>query len=72
MILCGRAVPLTFCWNSVKIVSHDSRLGRDLVYVMEYARRIADPNKAPKVRFVSKLYHPNVYADGKYKKSLST
>ena len=23
------------------------------------------PNKAPKVRFVSKLFHPNVYADGK-------
>ena len=22
------------------------------------------PNKAPKVRFVSKLWHPNVYADG--------
>jgi ubiquitin-conjugating enzyme E2 A len=22
------------------------------------------PNKAPKVRFVSKIYHPNVYADG--------
>ena len=22
------------------------------------------PNKAPKVRFVSKLFHPNVYADG--------
>ena len=22
------------------------------------------PNKAPKVKFVSKMFHPNVYADG--------
>jgi len=38
-------------------------LGGTFKLILEFSEEY--PNKAPQVKFVSKIFHPNVYADGK-------
>ena len=40
----------------------DVRLNNQLFFQMEFSEEY--PNKPPVVKFLSKMFHPNIYADG--------
>eukprot|EP00048_Salpingoeca_helianthica_P016320 m.231669 g.231669 ORF g.231669 m.231669 type:complete len:183 (-) comp18441_c0_seq1:18-566(-) len=50
-------------WNAVIFGPADTPF-EDGVFKLTIEFTEEYPNKAPKVRFVSKIFHPNVYADG--------
>lgn len=50
-------------WNAVIFGPHDTPF-EDGTFKLTIEFTEEYPNKAPTVRFVSKMFHPNVYADG--------
>ena len=50
-------------WHAALFGPEDT-LWEGLVAKLHFEFSEEYPNKAPKVRFVSKMFHPNVYADG--------
>jgi len=50
-------------WNAVIFGPHDTPF-EDGTFKLTIEFTEEYPNKPPKVRFVSKMFHPNVYADG--------
>eukprot|EP00042_Codosiga_hollandica_P037958 m.304470 g.304470 ORF g.304470 m.304470 type:complete len:162 (-) comp55270_c1_seq1:4054-4539(-) len=50
-------------WNAV-IIGPEGTPFADGTFKLTLEFSEEYPNKAPKVRFVSKMFHPNVYADG--------
>merc|ERR1712224_332842 len=62
--ISGSPVPENIMrWNAVILGPENSPWdGGTFKLVLEFSEDY--PNKAPNVKFVSKLFHPNVYADG--------
>ena len=50
-------------WNAVIFGPHDTPF-EDGTFKLTLEFTEEYPNKPPTVRFVSKMFHPNVYADG--------
>lgn len=50
-------------WNAVIFGPHDTPF-EDGTFKLTIEFTEEYPNKPPTVRFVSKMFHPNVYADG--------
>ncbi len=52
-------------WHAVIFGPHDTPF-EDGTFKLTIEFTEEYPNKPPTVRFQSKMFHPNVYADGKY------
>ena len=61
---CDRLFDLFFCFRSAVIFGPDDTPWEGGTFKLSLTFTEDYPNKAPQVKFITKMFHPNIYADG--------